>query len=37
MTVTGTEDVLMACVLARGETVIENAAREPEVGISQLC
>jgi UDP-N-acetylglucosamine 1-carboxyvinyltransferase len=32
ITVTGTEDVLMAAVLARGETIIENAAREPEVG-----
>lgn len=31
ITVTGTEDVLMASVLAQGETVIENAAREPEV------
>src|SRR5579884_2892808 len=31
ITVTGTEDVMMAAVLARGETVIENAAREPEV------
>ncbi len=31
ITVTGTEDVLMAAVLARGETTIENAAREPEV------
>ena len=31
ITVTGTEDVLMAAVLARGETVIDNAAREPEV------
>jgi UDP-N-acetylglucosamine 1-carboxyvinyltransferase len=31
ITVTGTEDVLMAAVLARGETVINNAAREPEV------
>lgn len=31
VTVTGTEDVLMAAVLARGETVIRNAAREPEV------
>jgi UDP-N-acetylglucosamine 1-carboxyvinyltransferase len=31
ITVTGTEDVLMAAVLAHGETVIENAAREPEV------
>jgi UDP-N-acetylglucosamine 1-carboxyvinyltransferase len=31
ITVTGTEDVLMAATLAVGETVIENAAREPEV------
>jgi UDP-N-acetylglucosamine 1-carboxyvinyltransferase len=31
VTVTGTEDVLMAAVLARGETVLRNAAREPEV------
>lgn len=31
ITVTGTEDVLMAAVLAKGETVIGNAAREPEV------
>ncbi len=31
ITVTGTEDLLMAAVLARGETVLENAAREPEV------
>ena len=31
ITVTGTEDILMAAVLAEGETVIENAAREPEV------
>jgi UDP-N-acetylglucosamine 1-carboxyvinyltransferase len=31
ITVTGTEDVLMAAVLARGETIIGNAAREPEV------
>jgi UDP-N-acetylglucosamine 1-carboxyvinyltransferase len=30
--VTGTENVLMAAVVAQGETVIENAAREPEVG-----
>ena len=30
-TVTGTENILMAGVLAEGETVIENAAREPEV------
>ncbi len=31
VTVTGTENLLMAAALARGETVIENAAREPEV------
>jgi UDP-N-acetylglucosamine 1-carboxyvinyltransferase len=31
VTVTGTENLLMAAVLANGETVIENAAREPEV------
>lgn len=31
ITVTGTEDLLMAAVLAKGETVIRNAAREPEV------
>ncbi|MFN0105585.1 MAG: UDP-N-acetylglucosamine 1-carboxyvinyltransferase [Bryobacteraceae bacterium] len=31
ITVTGTEDILMAAVLATGETVIQNAAREPEV------
>ena len=31
ITVTGTEDLLMAAVLAQGETVLENAAREPEV------
>jgi UDP-N-acetylglucosamine 1-carboxyvinyltransferase len=30
-TVTGTENLLMAAVLARGETVLENCAREPEV------
>ncbi len=30
-TVTGTEDLLMASVLAKGESVLENAAREPEV------
>ena len=31
ITVTGTEDLLMAATLARGETVLQNAAREPEV------
>jgi UDP-N-acetylglucosamine 1-carboxyvinyltransferase len=31
ITVTGTEDLMMAAVLADGETVMENCAREPEV------
>ena len=31
VTVTGTENIMMAAVLARGTTVIENAAQEPEV------
>jgi len=31
ITVTGTEDLIMAAALARGETVLQNAAREPEV------
>lgn len=31
VTVTGTENILMAATLADGETIIENAAREPEV------
>lgn len=31
VTVTGTENLLMAATLAQGETVLENAAREPEV------
>ena len=31
ITVTGTEDLMMAAVLASGETIIRNAAREPEV------
>jgi UDP-N-acetylglucosamine 1-carboxyvinyltransferase len=31
ITVTGTENVLMAATLAEGETVLSNAAREPEV------
>ncbi len=31
VTVTGTENLLMAAVLADGETVLENAAQEPEV------
>jgi UDP-N-acetylglucosamine 1-carboxyvinyltransferase len=37
ITVTGTENLLMAAVLADGDTVLENAAREPEVGdLAQL-
>jgi UDP-N-acetylglucosamine 1-carboxyvinyltransferase len=31
VTVTGTENLMMAATLAKGETVIENAAREPEI------
>ncbi len=31
VTVTGTENLMMAAVLAKGESIIENAAREPEV------
>ena len=31
VTVTGTENLLMAAVLAEGQTVLENAAREPEI------
>ncbi|HEV3375192.1 MAG TPA: UDP-N-acetylglucosamine 1-carboxyvinyltransferase [Candidatus Acidoferrum sp.] len=31
ITVTGTENILMAASLAKGETILENAAREPEV------
>jgi UDP-N-acetylglucosamine 1-carboxyvinyltransferase len=31
ITVTGTENIMMAAVLAEGETVLRNAAREPEV------
>ena len=32
ITVTGTENILMAATLADGETILENAAREPEIG-----
>jgi UDP-N-acetylglucosamine 1-carboxyvinyltransferase len=32
VTVTGTENLMMAAVLAEGETILENAAREPEIG-----
>jgi UDP-N-acetylglucosamine 1-carboxyvinyltransferase len=35
ITVTGTEDLIMAAVLARGSTTLRNAAREPEV--TDLC
>lgn len=31
ITVTGTENLMMAATLANGETIIENAAREPEI------
>ncbi len=31
VTVTGTENILMAAVLAKGQTILRNAAREPEV------
>jgi len=37
VTVTGTENLLMAAVLAQGVTVLENAAREPEVTDLALC
>ncbi len=36
-TVTGTENLMMAAALARGRTVIENAAREPEVEDLARC
>ena len=32
VTVTGTENFLMAATLAEGETILENAAQEPEIG-----
>ena len=37
VTVTGTENLLMAAVLAEGTSVIENAAREPEVSDLAHC
>src|SRR5438067_5837444 len=37
VTVTGTENLMMAATLAEGETVIENAAREPEVVDLAAC
>ncbi|HEY2346936.1 MAG TPA: UDP-N-acetylglucosamine 1-carboxyvinyltransferase [Xanthomonadaceae bacterium] len=37
ITVTGTENILMAATLAEGTTVIENAAQEPEVVDLAMC
>ncbi|MGE5441655.1 MAG: UDP-N-acetylglucosamine 1-carboxyvinyltransferase [Bacteroidota bacterium] len=37
VTVTGTENVLMAAVLAEGETILRNAAREPEIADLAAC
>ena len=37
VTVTGTENLMMAATLADGETVIENAAREPEIADLAEC
>jgi len=37
VTVTGTENLMMAACLAAGQTVIENAAREPEVADLARC
>ena len=37
VSVTGTENIMMAATLAEGTTVIENAAREPEVVDLALC
>lgn len=37
VSVTGTENLMMAAALADGVTVIENAAREPEVADLALC
>jgi UDP-N-acetylglucosamine 1-carboxyvinyltransferase len=37
VTVTGTENLMMAATLAKGRTVIENAAREPEVVDLAAC
>ena len=36
-TVTGTANIMMAAVLAEGQTVLENAAREPEVSELATC
>lgn len=37
VSVGATHNILMACVLAKGETIIENAAREPEIGDVANC
>jgi len=37
VTVTGTENILMAATLAKGETILNNAAREPEIGDLAQC
>ena len=37
VTVTGTENLMMAATLADGTTVLENAAREPEVSDLANC
>ncbi|TLY47899.1 MAG: UDP-N-acetylglucosamine 1-carboxyvinyltransferase [Gammaproteobacteria bacterium] len=37
VTVTGTENIMMAAALAKGTTVIENAAQEPEVVDLAMC
>lgn len=37
VTVTGTENILMAAALAQGQTIIENAAKEPEVTDLAQC
>jgi UDP-N-acetylglucosamine 1-carboxyvinyltransferase len=37
VTVTGTENLMMAAVLAEGRTILENAAREPEVTDLSKC
>jgi UDP-N-acetylglucosamine 1-carboxyvinyltransferase len=37
VTVTGTENLMMAAVLAKGTTILENAAREPEVVDLAAC
>jgi len=37
VTVTGTENLMMAATLAEGETIIENAAREPEISDLARC